>query len=825
VEPATDQVDKTNKLGRLPSILPVWMRNPAGLALLIAIVFGALGISTLAIEIGRPFPGFVAYGFVGRPKIFVSQENPRWFPGITEDGLQPTDLLLTINGRPYHLYSREEISRAYAEGRSVEILTYRPSTEQVFTADITPLPFSFLNFLDLKFPEIVVATVFLMVGFIVLRARHDSPVNQTFAVATAMIAGHRLTAITSFTMDATLIPNLPRIGHLLAAGLLPPLIFHVAVLFPFPMRRKPVWAIYSLYISSIIAGSVMAMARMPFWARLPMKLGATLDDVAYRFIILMYGVATVMIFGRMIREGLHHRGGAGDRRTRRVVIIVLGGLILAFPPVFVLMAPGIPGLRWIPTSFWGALDLRYFLLAIPLAFALAIIRYHAFRGPSRLSMVVLIISLSALTASVAVGTWSFIMQSPHLTPGSPNFQVLFITILITGFFWSRQSDWRGWFGRLLRRTDQNFESARSFGNRVMSRTPLRAMPETIATALVDELDVERAAVWTYDVDAGAYELAGAAGGVDPPVPPRLVPAPGAPDPDRVIHVGWVETPIWLGRPAAEGRIEVVTPLKVNERMIGLLGVGRRWDEDIFDERDLTVVDLVGQQASLFMQASMQIEELRRVPVRVAAAQEQERYRLAGELHDTIQQFLGRLPFFLATARDKMKFDQPMSSAILDRCLDDVEEASIVLREIRANLAPNQLTNSLAGPLYNLAGYIEKHTELKVRLDLPMELDEATTVDSRHALYRVIRQATDNAVTHAKATEIDITLQLEDGRTLFLVRDDGHGVGRDELALAAARGSFGLQSMQARVKAAGGEFVFDSAEGQGTTVSGWVPSAG
>lgn len=802
------------------------MRNPAGLALIAAILFGVLGISTLAIEIGRPFPGFVAYGFVGRPKIFVSQENPQWFPGLAEDGLQPTDLLLSINGRPYHLYSREEIARAYAEGRSVDVLVYRPSTERVFTADITPRPFSFFNFLDLKFPEILVATVFLMVGFIVLRAGHNSRVNQTFTAATAMIAGHRLTAITSFTMDATLTPNLPRIGHLLAAGLLPPLIFHVAVLFPFPMRRKPVWAIYLLYTSSVLAGIVMAMARMPFWARLPMKLGITLDDVAYRFIILMYGVATILMFGRMIWEGFHNRGGAGDRRTRRVVTIVLFGLILAIPPVFVLMAPGIPGLKSVPSSFWGVLDLRYFMLAIPLAFALAIVRYHAFRGPSRLYIVVLIISLSALTTSIAVGTWSLVMQSSHLTPGSPSFQVLFLSTLITGFFWSRQSDWRGWFGRVIRREEYNNASIQSFTDRIMAQPNTREMPEVIARALVAEFGVERAAVWQRDPHSGTFRPAGASGTAIDQLPQQLTPSKIAPPLQRLMHVKWTETPAWLKVPASVGGIEMVATMMEKEEVSGLLGVGPRWDEEIFDERDLSVLGVVQQQSSLFLQAAEQIEELRRMPGYVAAAQEQERFRLAGELHDTTQQFLGRLPFFLGTARDKMLTGSKEEAiAILEGSLDQVDRASRELREIRSSLAPNQLERSLSMPLENMADFIMSHSSLSVTLQFPDDLDRRTTTATRHALYRVIQQAKDNVLAHSEATAIHITLTCAGGRVGFKVVDDGRGATPEELVAARERGSFGLSSMRARLEAVGGEFKFESQPGQGTTVSGWAPAVG
>src|SRR6185369_8655098 len=104
------------------------------------------------------------------------------------------------------------------------------------------------------------------------------------------------------------------------------------------------------------------------------------------------------------------------------------------------------------------------------------------------------------------------------------------------------------------------------------------------------------------------------------------------------------------RLGASGMIEVVTPLAISGRAVGLLGSGKRWDEEIFDERDLQITELIAQQAGLFLLTALQIEQLRQVPQEIATAQERERFKIAQELHDTIQQFLGRLPFFLEVSR-------------------------------------------------------------------------------------------------------------------------------------------------------------------------------
>lgn len=74
-----------------------------------------------------------------------------------------------------------------------------------------------------------------------------------------------------------------------------------------------------------------------------------------------------------------------------------------------------------------------------------------------------------------------------------------------------------------------------------------------------------------------------------------------------------------------GVVEVVVALGTSDTIIGVLALGRRWDEEIFDGRDLEIIQLMAQQASLFILTDMQMRELRLVPRLVATVQESERY--------------------------------------------------------------------------------------------------------------------------------------------------------------------------------------------------------
>lgn len=808
------QYDRQNRLS-----IPDWLRNPAGALLLAAVVFGLMGTLSLAIDIGRPFGRFISYGFFGRSDAELIHETPRWWEPVADGSLVYGDIFHTINGLPYTPHAREEFAKAYLQGEPVVLTVSRIGEDSPVIVTLKPELFTVAEYLDVKLPELLVGLVFWTLALIVLRARPDSTTNRVFALLAACITIHRLAAMTSVITDNNLIVNLPKIGLMMAAGLSGPLLFHLTTLFPVPLRRTPTKLLAILYGLGIWSGVVLALSRLPLWRFLPPSIAISIERFALQVMLFLFLGGVIALFLRLIWLWINLK--KVSLRERRMGIIIFVGLIASLPPVIVVLGPILPFLGEARMTFWQTLDVRYFMLAMPLAFALTIIRYHAFQSPSPLFISVIVLSLSALIAAIAAAVWEFVRPDSFIPTERPPFILFFIFIFIPSYFWSRQADWRGWFGRFLNRTDRNYDAVREFGSRVMGRNDIKVLPGTMAQALVDELELERAAVWLWDSSLSLYKLAGFAGGDTPAAEKQiftLVPLYG-----RAMGVAWPSTPSWIKEPAMRGNFEALVPLVTEGRPIGLLGLGSRWDEEIFDERDLAVAELVGQQAALFLTAAIQVDELRRVPARVAQAQERERYRLASELHDTIQQFLGRLPFFLAVSQELMDTDRDSASKLLDRCMDDVEDAARVLREIRANLAPNQLEVSLIKPLNRLTDHARRRTGLAVYLAAPDDLDDATMAGTRHALYRVIQQALDNIITHAEATEAEIALGVKDNRVLFSVTDNGKGATEAVLEAARAQGSFGLQSMRARVEAVGGEFSFDSSAGRGTVVSGWVPA--
>jgi signal transduction histidine kinase len=357
----------------------------------------------------------------------------------------------------------------------------------------------------------------------------------------------------------------------------------------------------------------------------------------------------------------------------------------------------------------------------------------------------------------------------------------------------------------------------------MATFDLAHLGETVAAALVAELELERAAVWQWDKRRGSLCLAAWAGEWSTP-PPATLPSDllrreGSHAPWRMNEGIAVAG---LNDNEQERVIEVLAPLWATGNLVGALALGKRWDDEIFDERDMEVVDIITQQTTLLLLTASHIQRVRRFPSEIAAAQESERLKIAQELHDTVQQFLGRLPFLLEVSRQKAMKEPEETQAILEHCLTEVECAAATVRDLRNNLAPRHLEQGLSRPLELLVEKFRARTAMSTQVKVSPAVDAAISLEMRHALYRVIQQALDNAAAHAQASRVTVAVTLDGSRVLFSVVDDGCGFSEEDRRRAEERGSFGLRSMDARITSLQGVLAFGPSEPSGTRISGWLP---
>lgn len=799
-------------------------RHWIDILILFTLLVGMVSINNLWQDVGKPFAGFITNANLGLGLWDVNRNTPSWWLTTHGAKLSPGDRLLSLNDVPYtpdsYNHDQEVYATAYTSGERTVTVELDHQGQSVKT-ELPLRLFSVADFLDFKLPEIINGLIFWLLAVLVYRTRPADPVNRIFAVAATLVAVHRWSLFPTIFASTDLATYILWSIPMLVAPFIGTLTIQFALLFPRPAPLASTVALPILHIFSAIVVGISVVVRLLWWQSGWSPLLSLLDRFSYTAALYLLAIAVALLMIRFVWLWLREHS---SRRLRRQLTFILCGFFLAMPIIAISVLDGLypAGTQ---DYFLSGIDLRHSLLFIPLAFAFVILRYQTFRRVHLMLLYLLIITIGALLASL--GSWS--LRWPSVTQigihAPTPYLVMFAMILAAIIFWGTLVTRRGILGRILDRKGHSYEAVRQFGQRVISQGGSTALPTVIASSLVAELELERAAVFLWRKDSSSFEMAGQAGNWETPLPALLpVSSDLLPDQSNPIRLELPDAslPKWVKPLEALKSIAVVTPLMMSGTPVGLLVLGKRWDEEIFDERDLEIVELIAQQATLFLLTSLQVNELRLVPRRIIEAQERERYRIAQELHDTIQQFLGRLPFFLEVGRNSIQTNPSQTDVILQRCIDDVESAAQTVRQIRNNLASSQLEKGLLQPLRELIERYRVQTGLNIHLDTASHLDSTLSVEVRHALYRVIQQALDNIIAHARANLVTITLNTGAERLTFTIADNGCGASEEQRAEAQKQGSFGLQSMNARITALGGEFQFISSNGSGTQICGWLP---
>jgi signal transduction histidine kinase len=142
-----------------------------------------------------------------------------------------------------------------------------------------------------------------------------------------------------------------------------------------------------------------------------------------------------------------------------------------------------------------------------------------------------------------------------------------------------------------------------------------------------------------------------------------------------------------------------------------------------------------------------------------------------------------------------------------------------VRRIATELRPGILDDlGLVAAVEWAAEEFEARTGTKCRLDLP-EDDIVIDPERTTAIFRIFQETLTNITRHAEATEVDVRLAREDGNIVLEVRDNGRGIGEEELS---AGRSLGILGMRERALLLGGELTIRGVPGKGTTVKVLIP---
>jgi signal transduction histidine kinase len=213
-------------------------------------------------------------------------------------------------------------------------------------------------------------------------------------------------------------------------------------------------------------------------------------------------------------------------------------------------------------------------------------------------------------------------------------------------------------------------------------------------------------------------------------------------------------------------------------------------------------------------------QLRDLTTRLLQAQEEERGRIAQELHDDFTQRLVSLAIDLRMVQQGVQGVAPSSGSQLQHLGDSAERLATDLQHVSHQLHPSILEHlGLEAAVREQVDEFTGRTGLKAELivrDPPHAISRAQAL----CLYRVLQEGLNNVQKHAGATNVQVRF-LGTGKGVGLcVHDDGRGI--ESLEGAARRKGLGLISMEERVRALQGTFRVRTRAGDGTEIHVWLP---
>jgi len=374
-----------------------------------------------------------------------------------------------------------------------------------------------------------------------------------------------------------------------------------------------------------------------------------------------------------------------------------------------------------------------------------------------------------------------------------------------------------------RRTDQ-LEALRQTGLELTSQLDLDSLLHSIAARAVALLEGAGGGLYLYRADQDVLEWRVAIGPKPIPIGTTFERGEGVSgkilEQDQPLIVN--DYPHWPDRielPAEKSFTAIIgTPIRWGDEILGVINVLAHAPRT-FGPEDIELLEMVATQAAIAIHNAQLFEavqsgrrRLQTLSHQLVEAQEQERYRLARELHDEIGQSLTAVKINLQTIQ------RAPSPEWIEQGIAIVEHAIQQVRSLSLDLRPSLLDDlGLAAALHwqldrqALVGGFETNLIIE-----PKELTLSPALET--TCYRLVQEALTNIHRHAQASQGWLTLQQQPAELRLTIKDNGRGFNFEQARQRAMQGhSLGVLGMEERVLLFEGTIKFETAPGAGTTI--------
>lgn len=591
--------------------------------------------------------------------------------------------------------------------------------------------------------------------------------------------------------------------EMVAGGVLPALFLSFCLWLAADHRPRGLAAL----LVRLLLGIGLLVGSIRFWHELS---GASDADPARMGVLALWGAG--FLVGPAILAHAYLRGRSRARR-QQLGVVLLGMAVAVLPLTILDVFPTLLRVAPLVSPQMAALTMIF----LPFSLAYAVLRY-------RFLDIDLIVNRTLIYGTltlVLAGYYAlFLSALNHIglerNAYGPLLTVLFFVVATLTFAPARNLI-RTIIDQLIYRDRYDYASTlRELGAHLASVQPLDEVLLTVTEQLQTAMNLQGAAVLLRRPD-GEFRIVAVSGDY-----PTI----------KDIEI--------LRLDAASGRLgqrsESLIPLVAHGEESGFLYLGPKRSLARLSDEDLDLAQTLASQAAVAVANALLVERLRAQVAelellrdRLLGVQEDERRRIAQELHD------GALHTVLELVR-RSDAGRASGPAAVDNGLATVQvrfhelaelgrDAADELRMIGAALYPSELTHlGLVASIDDLAASISRDENLLVHFTYATFPEDVRLADeTEEALYRLVREALTNVIRHAAARTVSIVLSLDGDEVQLTVSDDGRGfVIPGAMSSLLKRGHVGLMSMRDRIERLGGAFQIQSAPGAGTQLVARVP---
>ena len=257
--------------------------------------------------------------------------------------------------------------------------------------------------------------------------------------------------------------------------------------------------------------------------------------------------------------------------------------------------------------------------------------------------------------------------------------------------------------------------------------------------------------------------------------------------------------------------------------IGYDITARKRAEEALRQRSLELQQLTETLEQRVLERTAELattnEALRHLSTKLLSAQEDERKRIAGELHDTIGSCLNAIKFKVETVQQQIGNTANVTRDALNTIIPIVQESIDECRRIQMDLRPSMLDD--LGLLPTLSWFFRRFQTIysEIRIEQEIEIKEGDVPPPlKIVVFRVIQETMNNIAKHSHANLVRLSLRKLNDRMELILQDNGQGFNLDKAhSKKTTKRGLGLSSMRERTELSGGSFDIESTEGKGAII--------